>query len=285
VDPQALVVTGGATSGLLLVGTFLLQPGAVVFVEDPTYFIALDILSKDLGLRIVPVAMTETGVDTAALEQAVQAAKPAAAGDDGTVAAVDRYWGMFYTIPTFHNPTGISASLATCRQVVEIAARHGLLVLCDDVYNLLRYNNINEDDTVPPPGRLKALDPHGLVISNGTFSKILSPGIRLGWLELPLALVPRLTNSGVLLSGGCINNYMSGLINSLIQLDLMDAHLAVLVQLYRDRMEVAQRHLAAHLPPGWRVARPGGGYFLWVQEGVAEAEILLLYFQICSGSN
>ena len=251
VDPESLVVTGGATGGLVLVGTLLLQPGATVFVEDPTYFIALDILAKDLSFRIQPVPMTKDGVDTEALEQAILAAKPPAAGEDGT----DRYWGMFYTIPTFHNPTGITMSLSTCHRVVDLAARHGLLVMCDDVYNLLRYENEDKGTALQPPSRLKAIDKHGVVISNGTFSKILSPGIRLGWLELPLALVPRFTGSGVLLSAGCLNNYMSGLLSSLLQLNLLDGHIDVLVQLYRERMSLAQGYLSAHLPAGWQVTK------------------------------
>jgi DNA-binding transcriptional MocR family regulator len=183
---------------------------------------------------------------------------------------------MLYTIPTFHNPTGVTMTMSTCRKVVDIAASHGLLVLCDDVYNLLRYDDVrsgNGDDPAPP-SYLKAVDQRGVVISNGTFSKILSPGIRLGWLELPPLLVPRFTESGVLLSGGCVNNYMSGLVASLLQLGLLEAHLDMLVELYRDRMNVTHGFLTAHLPTGWQVSRPGGGFFLWVRANrlLAEAE-------------
>ncbi len=132
-------------------------------------------------------------------------------------------------------------SLSTCKKVVEIAAQNNLLVVCDDVYNLLRYDDVDATITPPssdddqPPSRLKAVDPHGLVVSIGTFSKILSPGIRLGWLELPPALVPRFTNSGILLSGGAVNNYMSGIVASLLQLNLLGAHLDMLLDVYRDR--------------------------------------------------
>ncbi len=132
-------------------------------------------------------------------------------------------------------------SMSTCKKVVDIAAKNNLLVVCDDVYNLLRYDAVDATTTTPssdddqPPSRLKAVDPHGLVVSIGTFSKILSPGIRLGWLELPPALVPRFTNSGILLSGGAVNNYMSGIVASLLQLNLLGAHLDMLLDLYRDR--------------------------------------------------
>ena len=172
---------------------------------------------------------------------------------------------MFYTIPTFQNPTGITMSLSTSRKVVDIAARNNLLVVCDDVYNLLRYDDIDPEAVGLPPSRLKAIDPHGLVVSVGTFSKILSPGIRLGWLELPAALVPRFTHSGILLSGGAVNNYMSGIVASVLQLNLLDSHLDMLLNLYRDRMDAMHVFLAQNLPSGWEVGRPGGGYFLWVR--------------------
>ncbi len=178
--------------------------------------------------------MTPTGVDTAALEQAVrEECRPTTGSSTSNNSSTSgRFWGMFYTIPTFHNPTGITMSLSTCKTVVDIAAKNNLLVVCDDVYNLLRYDAVDDDQ---PPSRLKAVDPHGLVVSIGTFSKILSPGIRLGWLELPPALVPRFTNSGILLSGGAVNNYMSGIVASLLQLNLLGAHLDMLLDVYRDR--------------------------------------------------
>jgi DNA-binding transcriptional MocR family regulator len=235
------------------------------------------------GFRIRPVPMTPTGVDTEALEQAVRECRPTGSSTSNSTSG--RFWGMFYTISTFHNPTGITMSLSTCKTVVDIAAKNNLLVVCDDVYNLLRYDDaVDATTTTPssdddqPPSRLKAVDPHGLVVSIGTFSKILSPGIRLGWLELPPALVTRFTNSGILLSGGAVNNYMSGIVASLLQLNLLGAHLDMLLDVYRDRMDAMHGYLAENLPGGWQVGRPGGGYFLWVRADrpLAEAEYAAL---------
>ena len=254
VQPDQLVLTTGATNGLHLAVSSLVQQGGVVFVENPTYFIALDILKKDLGLEVVPVNMTEDGVDVDSLESKIQSAaggrKTELEDDDG------RYWGLYYTIPTFHNPTGVTFSESVMSRIVEISARYKVLVICDDVYNLLPHST-------QPAVRLKSFDSVGNVISNGTFSKILCPGVRLGWLEAAPRLVSKLEQCGVLLSGGSQNHFMSGVVSNLLQSGALSANLTSAIQTYTDRMKAALTVLS-QLEPDWRVRNPGGGYFLWL---------------------
>jgi len=250
-----LVLTCGATNGLHLVTSRLVKQGGTVFVEDPTYFIALSLLSGDMGLNVVPVRMKENGIDIEHLEEmvAIEAAKNV--GDK-----TDRFWGMIYTIPTFHNPTGVTFTAETGKRLIQIAKKAGLLVFCDDVYNLLAYKELEVS-------RLKSLDDmtdRGCVISSGTFSKILAPGVRLGWLEAPVHLVKMLVNSGVLLSGGSQNNYVSGIVTSLMELGLVDQQVDMCIKVYRERMDSAVGILEKSLPEGWKVKHPHGGYFLWV---------------------
>eukprot|EP00092_Neocalanus_flemingeri_P064389 GFUD01078139.1.p1 GENE.GFUD01078139.1~~GFUD01078139.1.p1 ORF type:complete len:436 (-),score=114.60 GFUD01078139.1:465-1772(-) len=254
-----LLLTCGATNGLHLTISSLVKQGGTVFVEDPTYFIALSLLSGDMGLRVVPIRMGENGMDTEHLEEMV--VKEAARNVGGVGSDGDRFWGLIYTIPTFHNPTGTTFSTKTGSRMVEIARQSGLLVFCDDVYNLLPYHQLDYS-------RLKSLDTSGpgsgSVISNGTFSKILAPGVRLGWLEAPTHLVERLTQSGVLQSGGSQNNYVSGIVTSLLELGLVDQHLDNCIKVYKERMDAAVGLLEEGLPQGWRVKHPHGGYFLWL---------------------
>ena len=254
VNPDQLVLTTGATNGLHLAVSSLVRRGGVVFVENPTYFIALDILKKDLGLEVVPVNMTEDGVDVDSLESKIQSAagrrKTELEEDDG------RYWGLYYSIPTFHNPTGVTFTESVMSRIVEISEKYKVLVICDDVYNLLPYSG-------QPAVRLKSLDRAGNVLSNGTFSKILCPGVRLGWLEAPPRLVSRLEQSGVLLSGGSQNHWMSGLVANLLETGALSANLTSAIQTYTDRMEAALSVLS-QLSGDWRVVNPGGGYFLWL---------------------
>ena len=159
--PGDLVTTCGATSGLQLAATVLLARTGVVFVEDPTYFISLSIISGDLGLRVVAIPMDEEGIDVVELEEAVRREREVmGAVEEG------RFWAMVYTIPNYHNPTGFTMTKERGKQLIDVASRHAMLVLCDDVYNLLSYSP-------PPYSRLRALeDGQACVISNGSLSKV-----------------------------------------------------------------------------------------------------------------
>ena len=249
---EELVTTCGATSGLQLLATVLLDKNGIVFVEDPTYFISSSILAKDLGLKVVPVPMAKDGIDIEELKKAVLMEKT------GGICDQDRFWAMVYTIPTYHNPTGKTMSPEKGRMLIELATQENMLVVCDDVYNLLTYSPL-------PFSRLRALQQkhENCVISNGTFSKILAPGVRLGWIEAPPAIVSRLAASGFLQSGGSMNNVTSGIVTSLLSLGLLDVQLDHCKQVYGTRMSTALRELEG-LPEGWHVESPGGGYFLWI---------------------
>jgi DNA-binding transcriptional MocR family regulator len=138
------------------------------------------------------------------------------------------------------------------------------LVFCDDVYNLLYFENTS-------PKRLFAYDnpsdqdyDGGRVVSNGTFSKILSPGIRVGWIEAGPRIRDQLKSSGVLSSGGSLNNVMSGFISSALQLGLQGEHVQYLRELYRQRMLSVKSVFEKYLPKKFDCKVPGGGYFLWI---------------------
>lgn len=255
VDSEELILTTGATFGLSLTASILLDRQAVVFVENPTYFIALNILNSDLGIKVVPVDMNDDGIDCDILEAAVNEFRNKELEEGG------RFSCMFYTIPTFHNPTGMCYTKSVCRRLVDLATRHNMLILCDDVYNLLSYAE------KPEFSRLKSFESgdKSVIISNGTFSKILSPGIRLGWLEVPKWIIPRFTSCGFLLSGGATNNLTSGIVSNLIKSGDMLTNLLYLRSIYRDRMKSVYDYLSVNLPAGWTIGHPEGGYFLWIE--------------------
>ncbi len=251
VRPAGLLATAGATSGLWLVTSVLLSRRAVVFVESPTYFIATHILRSDLGHRLVPVPMEKDGVDVDVLDRKVAAEKEQMhlRGEDceeGSSNGHKRFWAMFYTIPTFHNPTGVCVSPAKSSRIVDTARRHDLLVLCDDVYNLLC-----NDGGTPPERLLAYADGHdgesglGNVVSNGSFSKLLGPGLRLGWLEACPALIDRLADgTGLLRSSGCMNNAAAGIITAALGLGLVRDHVRHLRDdVYADRFDAVYRVL------------------------------------------
>lgn len=139
------------------------------------------------------------------------------------------------------------------------------MIACDDVYNLLPF----ETDT--PPKRLFAYDSFddddfkGNVISNGTFSKLLAPGIRIGWMECAPRIVDAFHNSGVLKSGGAINNYTSGIVCSLIELGLAEKQLEKCRQAYKSQCEALCESLDLFLPSSCKYIKPKGGYFIWIK--------------------
>lgn len=149
-----------------------------------------------------------------------------------------------------------------------LAARHGLLILEDDVYRELWY------DTPSPPA-LGSLAPDA-VIRLGSFSKILAPGLRLGWLVAPPALVRRCVSCGLLDSGGGVNHFTAHVVSAYLALGLLEEHIGQLREVYRGRRDALLAALAQHLPAGCRWQTPEGGFFAWVQlpEGCDSAALL-----------
>jgi DNA-binding transcriptional MocR family regulator len=257
VEPERIMLTCGATHGLhLAASTLMTHSKGIVFVENPTYFIALDILERDLGLRSVAIDMTYDGIDVDALESALRSE---VANRRDITDEVSKFWAMVYLVPTFHNPTGVSLSPAKCEKIIDLASKYNLLVVCDDVYNMLYYDGV-------PTKRFIAYDKNSCnIISNGTFSKIMAPGVRVGWIEASPELIKKIAQVGVLQSGGAVNNVMSGILAKGMTLGLQRDNLDFLRREYGLRMTNMCDLLVAKLPQGFHLnKRPRGGYFIWV---------------------
>ena len=238
-DPDHLFVTGGISQALDLICTVFTRPGEVIFVEEPTYFLSLGIFQDHL-LQIVPIPTDGQGLDVDALEAALKWHKPA----------------LVYTIPTFQNPTGASLSSGRRKRLVELSQEHGFLIVADEVYQLLSYGQ------APPPSLAQYTDTGG-VLSLGSFSKILAPGLRLGWVQAAPALLERLSQSGWVASGGGLNPFTSAIVRSALELDLQEQHLQKLRATYQGRLAAMLEALAqASLEPRYV---PGGGYFVWLE--------------------
>ncbi|XP_021938949.1 uncharacterized protein LOC110839244 isoform X2 [Zootermopsis nevadensis] len=262
VHRQNLILTCGATHGLQMILTTILHPSGIIFIEEATYMIALDMFKQFSGMKIVTVPTDSEGVDVAAMEKIVRKEK---SRGSWTMTEGKPFWAMFYTIPIFHNPTGVILPKKRCEALVRAARSLEFLVVCDDVYTLLYYG-----DTPHPPKRLFAFDATlegytgGNVISNCSFSKIMAPGVRVGWLEAPARLANIFRASGYLRSGGGVNQYMAGLITSLLELGLEGEMLNFLVKTFKERMAALCSTLDKFLPRSCSYIRPEGGYFVWV---------------------
>jgi 2-aminoadipate transaminase len=250
VDPDSLFITSGASSALDLLCTLYTKPGDVIFVEQPTYFLALRIF-EDHSLQVVSIPMDADGMRIDLLEQRL----------------VEHTPKFIYTIPIFQNPSGRTLSTSRRQKLVELALRDNFLVVVDEAYQFLTYSqNQTASFAVYTPE-------HEQVISVNSFSKILAPGLRLGWIQAHDTVISRLSGCGLLESGGGMNPYTSALVRGLIESGGLDENISSLQRVYSKRRDALDMALRSHLPQA-EYAIPGGGFFFWVRiPGVDAAEL------------
>jgi DNA-binding transcriptional MocR family regulator len=237
VDSSTLFVSGGVSQALHLLSSLFTRPGDLVLVEEPTYFLALRIFA-DHGLRVRSIPTDSSGLDVDALESVLREESPA----------------IVYTVPVHQNPSGVTLSAERRARLVELARRHDFFILADEVYQLLTY-----DGTPPSPFGVYAGG--GNVCSLGSFSKILAPGLRMGWIQAHGDIIERIVKSGFLDSGGGLAPFTSALLTRAVTDHSLDRHVERLRTAYRARREALLSALGDRL----RVSRPDGGYFVWAE--------------------
>lgn len=240
-DPSLIFSTGGASLALHLIACTLAQPGDTVLVEEPTYFLVPQIF-RDHGLKLVGVPIDGDGVNLERLEAAIKKHRPK----------------FFYTIPVFQNPTGHTTSEEKKKRVLEFADRHDFLVVADEVYQLLHYS-------IRPPAPYANYLHSERVVSVGSFSKILAPGLRLGWLQTAPKWMRKFENLGLLKSGGGLNHYVGALVGEALADGSHQTYTEKLRREYAFRVDVMDRALQAKLGDKVRYQKPKGGYFFWLE--------------------
>jgi 2-aminoadipate transaminase len=241
VSPESLFVTAGNSQALDFVSTVFSTSGDTVFVEEPSYFLAFQIF-RDHGLNVVGVPTDGDGIRIDVLEALLSEHDPA----------------FLYTIPSYHNPGGQCMSTERRARLLELSQRHGFLIVADEVYQLLHYF----DEPPPASGTMIESD---TVLSLGSFSKILAPAMRLGWIQTGPGLRKRILENGFVNSGGSISHYSSHIVRHAIDLGLQRAHVTKLKGVYRNRVETMQDSLETHFGELASWQRPDGGYFFWVR--------------------
>jgi 2-aminoadipate transaminase len=243
VDPDDVLVTTGGQQVIDLMCKTLIDPGDVIVAEAPTYPGAIPAFTS-YQADVVQVGMDDDGMLIDELEATLDALER-----DG------RRPKFVYTIPNFQNPGGVTMSLPRRRRLVEVAAERELLVLEDNPYGLLRY----EGDPLPT---LRSLDTEEFVVYLGTFSKILSPGIRLGWAAAPRPVLQKMNvgKQGVDL---CSSSMTQCFVAAYFESGRWQDYLASLIGIYRRRRDVMFEALADSFPRESEWTRPEGGLFLW----------------------
>lgn len=233
------IITSGGQQALELACKVMCDEGDVVICENPSFIGALNAF-RSLGTKLVGVGLEDDGINIQALEEALDA-NPRAK--------------LIYLIPTFHNPAGITMSLEKRRAVYELAYKYGVLILEDNPYGELRFAG----EELPT---IKSMDERGIVIYCGSFSKILSAGMRVGFMCAPEAVIQKAVvakqvedvHTGILLQMICER--------FLTDFDT-DGHVEKIRDMYRRKCSLMLSEMDKHFPPGVTYTRPEGGLFLW----------------------
>jgi 2-aminoadipate transaminase len=260
VTADNVMITSGSQQALDLLGKVFINPGDHILVEAPTYLGALQAWSA-YGAEYVTVPLDEHGMNTDALEDALRAGPK-----------------FIYVLPNFQNPTGVTLSTERRHELVELAERYGVPIVEDDPYGQLRFEGSHLPAVVVADG-----DGHkngdfcyrGNVIYLSTFSKILAPGLRLGWVVAPPEVIQKLVQAK---QGADLHTstFVQMVAHRVAQGGFLDAHIRTLRKVYRERRDLMLAVMEEHFPPGVEWTRPQGGLFLWVTlpESINAAELL-----------
>jgi 2-aminoadipate transaminase len=242
---ENLMITAGSTGAVDMLARLYAGRGGVVLVEAPTYHDALHVFrDHGVGLRGVPI--DDDGIVIEAL--AAQLAQ---------LEREDNRPALLYVIPNLQNPTGVTTSAARRDAILRLAREHGFLIVEDDVYRDLAW-----EGAVPPS--FYALANGQGVLRIGSFSKILAPGLRVGWLIAAPEHIERCINSGVMQMGGGANPLAANIVAKYCRAGCLEAHVAELRRVYRARCAATLRALEQHMPPGVTWTHPRGGFFIWL---------------------
>jgi 2-aminoadipate transaminase len=244
VAPEDMIVTTGGQQVIDLVTKTLIDPGDVVIAEGPTYPGAVPVFSA-YQADVVQVDMDADGMRVDLLEETLD-----------RLEREGRRPKFIYTVPSFQNPAGVTMSQPRRRRLVEVAHERELLVLEDNPYGLLRY----EGDPPPP---LLSLDGGVYVMYLGTFSKILSPGIRLGWVVAPPPVLEKI-NLGKQAADLCTSTLSQLMVQAYFEESRWRDYVESLTEVYRARRDTMLDALADHFPRQAEWTRPAGGLFIWV---------------------
>jgi 2-aminoadipate transaminase len=250
--PEQVFLTSGAQQAMDLLARLFLDPGREVLIEETIYEGALLALRRHAPALLALPTSAGKGLDVAAAGARLAAgAQPA----------------FLYTIPSGHNPLGVSLGPERRAALVELACVHRMPILEDDAYGFLAYDG-------PPAPPLRALDERW-VFYLGSFSKILAPALRAGWIVAPEELMPRLSalKHAVDLDTPALGHHV---VAAFLAGGGLAEHLGRLRREYRARRDAMLMALADHLPPGVSWNRPGSGLFIWVELPLgADATVLL----------
>ncbi|HPC98192.1 MAG TPA: PLP-dependent aminotransferase family protein [Bacteroidales bacterium] len=256
VDPENLIIVSGSQQGLDLLSRIFIDPDDYVICGLPSYLGGLNAF-QTYGARLRGIPLDENGMRPDELEKAVVRLKD-----------LGRKIKFIYLIPDFQNPTGITMPEARREKIIEIAEKHNLLIIEDSPYREIRFEGV-------PQKMMKQIDRYGRVISLCSFSKILSPGLRIGWIIGEAPILDKVVTAKQT-ADLCTSPFIQRIVARYIGKGLLDKNIPRTIELYRSRRDFMLECFSKYMPEGVSWTRPEGGLFLFVTlpGGLDTGEIL-----------
>ncbi|MBA3874018.1 MAG: PLP-dependent aminotransferase family protein [Anaerolineae bacterium] len=242
---ENLMITAGSTNALDMIARLYTQAGDAVIVEAPSYVDSLHVL-RDHGVKLYAVPMDDEGMLPDELEALLK-----------DLASKQIKPRLLYTIPNFHNPTGITASEARRTAIVKLARQYDLMIVEDDVYRDLAF-----EANIPPS--YFALAGGENVIQIGSVSKTIAPGLRVGWIVACAEIVQRCVDCGTTQMGGGASPLSAQIVVEFCRQGDWDTHLEHIRNLYQTRRDTMLAALDLYMPPDVTWTQPAGGFFVWL---------------------
>ncbi len=257
-DPfKEIMVTTGSQEALDLVARIFMDPGDVVIVGAPTYLSALTAFQPSKP-DIREAKLDNDGMDPEALEETIK-----------EVIAEGKEVKLLYIIPTFQNPMSSMLTVERRKMILELAKKYDFLILEDNPYGYITF-----EDEMPLP--IKALDTEGRVMYTSTFSKIVSPGMRIGWLVAPNPFIAKMMEAkgSTIISNDLISQYSAA---KLFERGDVDRQIEKMKKVYKKKRDVMLETMDTYFPKEAQWNAPKGGLFLWVTlpESVNTTELLM----------
>lgn len=247
IEPDNVLITSGSQQALDLVGRIFINPGDQILVEAPTYLGALQAWNA-YGADYVTIPTDQDGMITDELEKALRLGPK-----------------FIYVLPNFQNPTGITLSLERRKKLVEISDKFGVPIIEDDPYGQLRFEGKNLPAVVVVDSQCRPDNEvySGNVIYLGTFSKILAPGLRLGWVIAPQPVIQKMVmaKQGADLHTATFNQILAYEVG---KDNFISNHIEIICKVYKERRDVMLESLEKYMPEGVKWTHPQGGLFLWL---------------------
>ncbi|HHO57246.1 MAG TPA: PLP-dependent aminotransferase family protein, partial [Thermoplasmatales archaeon] len=244
-DIEDIFITVGSQQALDIVGRVFIDAGDVIFVSLPTYLGAINAFYA-YGANMVGVPLDENGMKVDILEEKIKELKKKG-----------EKLKMIYTVPTFQNPAGVELSEERRKHLLEIAAEHDLLIVEDEPYNMLRF----EGEPIPS---IKSMDKDGRVIYMGTFSKIMSPGLRLAYVVAEKNVARKMVVAKQSMDL-CAPTFTQMIAKYYVENGYLTKGVEKIIEMYRKKRDIMLDAMEEYFPQECKWTKPRGGMFLWVE--------------------